>query len=335
MIGTVPAKKPEPTRDTWGRPKVVPPQGGKPVPYTRCTTYVGGVEDMYLVHRWQMRHLARGVAFNDDLITAVRDQDPEDKQGLNGLVDEALKRSGSSDAASVGTYVHALTEAYDRGQDPWTEVEPPLLSDGYLNPDLYRADLDAYIAATAEMEAVQVEQFTVLDPRKVAGTPDRVLRYRGKRYIGDVKTGNVEWGMGKISAQLAVYARSRPYDVESDERMDPHGAEVDKGIVIHIPAGQGVCNLWWVDLIAGWETVKLCGNIRESRQRKFVHLARELTVAPAGPVTLADRITLASSRDELTALWRLHEAEWSPDHTRLAAQRTAALQGSTSPSTSN
>lgn len=335
MIGTVRVKPPEPKRDHYGRPYVVPPQGGKAIPYTRCTTYVAAIEDMYLVHRWQMRHAARGIAFHPDLIAAVQAHDPEDKGGLNGLVDEALTRSGAGDAASVGTYVHSLTEAYDRGEDPWEVIEPPMLSTGLLNPDLYKADLEAYVAATRDLEAVSVEQFCVLDPRKVAGTPDRVVRYRGKRYIADLKTGNIEWGMGKITAQLAVYARSRPYDVAAEERMEPHGAEVDKGIVIHLRAGQGVCRLWWVDLLSGWEMVKTCGDVRDKRGQKFVHLARELHVdtAPAAPTSLAGLIQVAASRDELTALWALNREAWTADLTTLAQQRSAALQGSTSNST--
>lgn len=335
MIGTVRVKPPEPKRDHYGRPYVVPPQGGKAIPYTRCTTYVAAIEDMYLVHRWQMRHAARGIAFHPDLIAAVQAHDPEDKGGLNGLVDEALIRSGAGDAAAVGTYVHSLTEAYDRGENPWEVIEPPMLSTGLLNPDLYKADLEAYVAATRDLEAVAVEQFCVLDPRKVAGTPDRVVRYRGKRYIADLKTGNIEWGMGKITAQLAVYARSRPYDVAADERMEPHGAEVDKGIVIHLPAGQGICQLWWIDLLAGWENVQTCGNVRDRRQMKFVHLARELHAAPPAPSSLADQIQVATTRDELTALWALNQDEWTDDLTALAQQRAAAVQGSTSTSPSN
>lgn len=326
MIGTVRAKAPEPERDSWGRPKVIPPTGGKAVPYTRCTTYVGSIEDMYLVQRWQQRHVARGVANHGDLIAAIRDTDPEDKTALNALVDEALLRSGAGDAAKVGTWLHSVTEAADRGEDPWS-VDAPLLSTGPLDQRAYEADVAAYLEATKPLTAVAVEQFSVLDPLKVAGTPDRVVRYRGKRYIADLKTGEIQWGTLKIAAQLAVYARSRPYDVTTNERMEPHGAEVDKGIIIHLPAGKGVCRMWWVDLLAGWEAVKTCRDVRTQRTHKFPHLARELVEAPPAPTTIAEQIAVASTRDEVTALWRLHEPEWTDALTDLARQRVAALPG--------
>lgn len=326
---------PEPRRDQYGRPYVVPPQGGKAVPYTRCTGYVGGIEDTYMLGRWYQRWVAKGVAGSPDLIQAINDADPDDRGGLNNLVDEALSRTPAGNSAKIGTYVHALTEAADRGEDP-ADVEPPMLHDGYLNPDLYKNDLDAYLSVTRDLEAVSVEQFSVLDPRKVAGTPDRVVRYRGKRYIADVKTGSIELGALKIAAQLAVYSRSRPYDVASDERMEPHGAETDKGIIIHLPAGTGVCQLWWIDLLAGWDAVMVAGSIREQRQRKFVHLARELVAPPPAPSTLAEQIQVAATYDELTALWRINAAVWDADLTRLAQARTAVLmagQGSTPPPT--
>ena len=34
-------------RDHWNRPLVVPPGGGNPVPYTRCTTFIDPLEDQY------------------------------------------------------------------------------------------------------------------------------------------------------------------------------------------------------------------------------------------------------------------------------------------------
>ena len=334
MIGTVAARQPEIARDGFGRPKVVPPTGGAPVAYTRCTTFVGSIEDMYLLQRWQQRHVAKGVAAHGDLIAAINDTPEEDKKGLNDLVDEALLRSGAGDSAKVGTYLHSVTEAYDRGEDPWS-VDPPALSTGMAFPEDYKDDLEAYVEATAELQAVQIEQFVVQDPLRIGGTPDRVVRFRGKRYIADLKTGAIEHGTLKIAAQLAVYARSRPYDVATGERMEPHGAELDRGIIIHLPqdwhrtGGRAECRLWWVDLMKGWEAVRVCRDVRTQRQQKFPHLASLLTTPPPAPQTLADRITVAASRDEVTALWQMHAAEWTPELTELARRHLAVVEGTT------
>lgn len=316
-------------RDRWLRPLVKPPTGGeKRVAYTRCTTFVGALEDTYKLGQWQQRHAIRGVALHDDLIAAVRDTDPNDKATLDGLVDEAKERSGAGDAARLGTYLHSVTEAADRGEDP-ANVPPPQQSTGVLDPLDHLPDLAAYLDATSELKHIMIEQFMVQDPLKVGGTPDRVVRFEGKRYIADLKTGSIEYGGLKIAAQLAMYARSRPYNVDTDERMDPHGAELDRGIVIHLPAGTGVCTLYWVDLHAGWEAVRMSRDVRQQRSISFKQLYRPLVtgspVVPAPPLTLADQIVLAVHPDQVRSLWREHASEWTDDLTELAKQHLAEL----------
>lgn len=317
-----------PERDGWGRPKVVlpgAPPDSKKVAYTRCTTYVGGLEDTYKLGQWQMRHVAKGIAGHDDLIAAVRDADPEDRDGLNTLVDEAKERSGAGDSARLGTYLHAVTEAADRGQDPG-DVALPWLSTGDMDPLAYVPDLAAYVAATEQLTALHIEQFCVQDPLRIGGTPDRVVRYKGKRYIADLKTGSIQWGALKIAAQLAVYARSTPYDPATDTRLEPHGAEVDRGIVIHLPAGTGECHLYWVDLLTGWEAVKTAQDVRAKRAIGFKKLMTELpSSTPPPAVTLADQIALAPTADAVRALWRAHADEWTDDLTALAKRHIDTL----------
>ena len=319
-------------RDRWGRPKVVPEWGGNAVPYTRCTTFVGCVEDMYLVQQWQMRHVARGIALNDDLIAAVRDTDPDNKDGLNFLHGEARKRSGAGDAAALGTYLHTVTEAADRGLDPGS-VEVPWLSTGTMDPSAYIPDLAAYLEATAPFRHLSIEQFMVQDPLKVGGTPDRVVQYQGKRYIADLKTGVIDMGTLKIAAQLAMYARSRPYDHTTGARGEPHGCEIDRGIIIHLPVGSATCRLYWVDLLAGWNVVMTARDVRERRKLRWNALARELVHVRPAPLTLADQITSCVDADEVRALWRAHTADWTQDLTELARVHIASLATSTAATT--
>lgn len=317
-------------RDYWGRPLVVPPEGGKRTAYTRCTTFVGGIGDTYMLGQWQQRHVAHGVARHDDLIAAFRDADPKDKTTGDALVEEAKKRSGAGDAARMGTYLHSVTEAFDRGLDP-EAVELPWQSTGEVDPMAFKADLAAYVEATAELTAVSIEQFSVNDFHKVGGTPDRVVKYQGKRYIADLKTGSVEHGALKIAAQLAMYARSRPYDVATEQRMEHHGAELDRGIVVHLPAGSGSCTLYWVDLLQGWEAVKLCRQIREARKLRMRQLFRGLAPLPVAPVSLADQIKASRTPDAVRALWTAHSSDWTPELTSLAKEHIAAL-GEVAPS---
>jgi hypothetical protein len=307
-------------RDRWGRPMVVPPQGGKPVAYTRCTTYVGSLEDTYNLSRWQMRMVALGLADRRDLQLAVAAH-REDKETLNEVCEQALDAAQGRAAATTGTALHAITETHDRGRDV-----------GAL-PDAARADLDAYVEATAGLTAVQIEQFTVLDTLKIGGTPDRVVRLGGKRYIADLKTGSLDYGYMKIAAQLAVYARSVPYDPERG-RLEPHGAEVDRGIVIHLPAGAATCSLLWVDLVEGWELVKVARLLRQKRSVPFKDLFTPLVIEPpARPPTLAERIRQSGTAEEVRTLWREHYAEWTDDLTAVAKKHIASLQPVASPVT--
>ena len=304
------APGPEIRRDRWGRPLVTPPEGGKPVAYTRCTTYVGSVEDTYNLSRWQMRMVALGLADRRDLLLAAAAH-RDDKTKLNKVCEDALEAAKGHAAATTGTALHAITETHDRGN-----------SVGIL-PDEAKADLDAYVAATTALKPIHIEQFMVLDRLKIGGTPDRISRYSdGKRYVTDLKTGSIEFGFLKIAAQLAVYARSTPYDVEAGRRMDHHGAELDKGIIIHLPAGSATCTLYWVDLLAGWEVVRLAKSLREKRAWPSGSLYTPV-VSEVPP--LADRITTATSPDAVRALWRDHASEWTDELTQLAKTHISHL----------
>lgn len=291
-------------RDRFGRPLVVPPEGGRPVAYTRCTTYVDALEDKYNLSRWQQRMVAIGMADRPDLVLAAGAH-RDDRNELARIVDQAMDAAQAHAAAGVGTSLHRLTEQLDRGQIPG-----PV-------PEAYRADLDAYAAATAKLEIVDIERFSVLDELKIGGTPDRTVRYQGRGYIADIKTGSVEFGALKIAMQLAVYSRSVLYDPATRERT-PLEVDQDRAIVIHLPAGQGRCELLWVDIAAGWEAVQVATQVRQWRKRRG--LLTPLTDVSA-------EIAAASTVDELTDVWVRHQATWTDDLTALAAARKAELLG--------
>jgi len=306
-------------RDRWGRPLVTPPGGGKPVAYTRCTTFVGTIEDTYNLSKWQQRMVALGLSDRRDLQLAVAAH-REDKQKLNGICEDAIEAAKGHAAATTGTALHAITETHDRGN-----------SVGIL-PDDAQADLDAYVTATKDLKPLHIEQFMVQDPLKIGGTPDRICRYSdGKRYVTDLKTGSLDFGYLKIAAQLAVYARSLPYDVESGKRMEPHGADLERGIVVHLPAGSATCNLYWVDLLTGWEVVRLCRQVREKRSLPasavFSPVGGPVALTPITPppTPLAELLFACASPDAVRALWREHAADWTDELTEFAKRHITAL----------
>lgn len=309
-------------RDRWGRPLVMPVDGKKPVAYTRCTTFVNVLEDTYNLSLWQQRMVALGLADRPDLMLSVAAH-RDDKKKLNELVDQAREAAAATAAATTGTALHTLTERVDRDE--------PL---GVL-PVAYKADLEAYRDKTQPLNVEAIEQFRVEDTLKIGGTCDRIVEYRGDRYIADVKTGSIEWGMGKIAMQLAVYAHSTPYSHETKTRTpDPWPVNLDKAIVIHLPAGKGTCELVLVDIQAGWEAVtELAVHVRAWRARKnlatpFEPTATTLTVVPDPPAgDLLAAAGEATSMEQLTQIWRDATAagQWTDDLLKACAIRKKQL----------
>lgn len=281
-------------RDRYGRPLIIPPEGGKPVPYTRCTTYVGALEDTYNLGGWQQRMAVAGIAMRPDLHLRavslgkppVRDGSAEAeavekkwKSEMNKLVDEAREAAAASASATIGTSLHSLTEVIDRGRDlDWQTI-----------PERYRVHLTNYIEATRTMHPVAVERFVVNDALKVGGTADRFVTIEGfdGLFVADLKTGSVEYGAGKIAMQLAVYANSQAYDPQTGTRTPPPGIRRDLGVVIHLDAVTGTCQLLWADLATAWEAVKVAGWVREWRKRKNLLVPAQFT--PEQPALIGDQ----------------------------------------------
>lgn len=256
----------EPTisRDRWGRPLVVPPGGGDPVPYQRPSSYGKTLEDTFNLHRWDLRNVARGLAGRPELTTAVLSANGNDKV-VDDAIEKARQAVSATSKATYGTAVHALTEAMDRGED---------IPDGLDEPT--KRSLKAYRAAMDGLEVVASERFVVCDHGPgFAGTLDRLLRLPdGTVVVGDVKTGNTDKRTGKlayvhgVAVQLAIYARSVFYDIATGQRQDTPDIYPNAGLVIHLPAGEGTAQLHWIDLAAGWEAVQLAIAVKDWRKRR-------------------------------------------------------------------
>lgn len=318
-------------RDRWGRPMILPPFGAKkPVPYTRATTFAGSVEDMFGLGQWQQRMVALGLSMRKDLLLAVSAH-AEDKDELNRVVDQAREAAAASAAATTGTALHKLAERYDRGQMSLEAM-----------PESNRDDMQAYAVATAPLTMHGIEQFVVVDELQVAGTFDRIVEYGGQRYVADIKTGSIEYGVGKMAIQLALYSRGKLYEHGKSNRARL-GVSQTAGIIIHLPAGKGQCDLYWLNLTAGWEAAQLCDTVRTWRKRKgllapasFPASTEVVEVAAdaeailaetlgATELTLLDQIGEAGDADDLTQLWSAHRDEWTDEHTAAAAARKKRL----------
>jgi hypothetical protein len=289
---------PDIIRDDYGRPLVIPPGGGPREPYRRTTTFIAALEDTAGLRRWEMRQLAVGLARRPDLVLAAAAVDPQaaragrrginpDREKLDEIVAKATEPASA--AATTGTSLHSLTERLDRGQRL-----------GYV-PDPYGADVQAYAKGTAGIEWRDIETFRVLDGWKVAGTADRIGWYRRQLVVADVKTGSIDYPH-KFAMQLAIYARSLSYDVETDTRGPADlGLDLRRGLIIHLPAGQGRCDLYEIDIEKGWEACLLAKKVRDWRATKNLLRSAENT---DGAPDLTEAARTAPNIETLREVWR-------------------------------
>jgi hypothetical protein len=304
-------------RDGFQRPLVFPPGGSKPVAYTRCTRFIDCLEDKYTLQLWEKRLVAIGLADRKDLLLSVAAH-RDDKEKLNEICKAAKEAAKGNAAATTGTALHALVEQMDRGLEIGTV------------PTEYMADLAAYQVATQKMTATYIEQFCVHDELKVGGTPDRVLKYEGKTYIADIKTGNVDYGVAKMAMQFALYARSKAYNTETWRRTSLGDVDLEQAILIHLPAGQGRCELSWVDIAKGWADIQLAINVRDHRRAdRAKNYLTSLTVERDWDRDILDEIEMASNVEALTLIWADYQQHWTDQHTELARAKKAVLMGLT------
>lgn len=294
--------KPRIERDGRDRPLVLTPDG-KRVAYSRTTTYIAVLEDRYRLELWQQRMVAIGLADRPDLLVSVA-ANRNDREALDGLVRDAKEAARATAGARTGSALHSLAEQYDRGEKVTV-------------PPAYAPDLEAYKEATQDLEHVHIEQFVVQDKLKVAGTFDRLVRYvdqdgNAGHYIADIKTGSIDFGQLKAAMQFAMYANSQPYDIASQTRFDyPPDLDRTKAILIHLPQGEGRCELHWVDISAGWEAVKVATSVRHWRARR--HLMAPFT--QPGPPN-STQLAIRSNVDNPDAIRLLIRTRATPDSVR-------------------
>jgi hypothetical protein len=281
-------------RDRWGRPMIMPPKGTKRVAYRRATTFVGCLDDTNGLMKWMSRQVAFGMGQRKDLVLAAAAADPSDKKKIGEIADKAAEHAKgvAGDAAETGTALHSLTERIDRGL--------PL---GVV-PSEYQADIEAYRAATASIEYVGIETFRVHDDWKVAGTADRIGIINGRPTIMDIKTGSIDYPH-KMAMQLAMYARSVPYDIATDKRIaDAEPIDLNHGIIIHLPAGQGRCDLYEIDIAVGWGACLIARQVWDWRGSKDITRLIDVTAPPPTPATWESLILNAENVDRLREVWR-------------------------------
>jgi hypothetical protein len=255
----------EPKRDRWGRYLLPDPATGDEVSWTRATTIANTLSDSWGLTDWKVRMAVKGVAMRDDLraLAAALPLEAGKKQ-LNEVGRDAIEAAGGSVGRHMGTALHEWTAQDDRGEHP--DVPEPWDRD----VDAYRAALALHgIATRPEL----VEQVVGLSQHHVAGTFDRIVEWPPQRLIADVKTAaGLDYSWGEIAIQLALYAHADVGWDQAEGAWSPM-LEVDRtdAIVIHLPVGEARCDLYLVDIEAGWEAAQQALAVREWRKRKDLH----------------------------------------------------------------
>lgn len=282
-------------RDQWGRPMVMPPKGKTRTAYRRTTTFVKCLDSGAALQKWYGRLVAYGMSQRPDLTLAASATDltPGNKRQLQSIADKAHEyaKGIGGDAAEMGTALHALTERVDRG-----EKLGPI-------PTAYQADIDAYRKATQAIQYHAIETFRVHDQYKVAGTADRIGTLNGKTMIMDIKTGSIDYPHA-MAMQLAMYAHSLPYDIAEDLRgTDEPAVDLNHGVIIHLPVGQGRCDLYEIDIAVGWGACLLAKKVWEWRDRKNLTSLIDTDAARALPATWESLIAGADTVERLREIW--------------------------------
>lgn len=265
--GMTPPARPEPKRDQWGRYLIPDLKTGEERPWVRATTWAGTVAETFALTRWELRMAAIGLARRSDLLMGVAAVlDPESKAGkrkLNDLIERAQAEARADERKTLGSALHAFCEAHDTGRElPY--IPPP-----------FDADLEAYVKSMRGIKVSRnyVEKIGLVHGLGVAGTMDRVVAFHHRELplIGDIKTGKkLELSWTEIAIQLALYAHSDTvYDPVEERHRPMLKVDQSQALVIHLPAGEARCQLYLVNIAAGWEMAsEVCGRVREWRARK-------------------------------------------------------------------
>lgn len=246
-------------RDRWGRPLIVPPEGGKPVGYTRVSTLAKALDDKTALTKWKQRQVVIGMGARPDLCSVAGAVRGDDRK-LDEIVETAMTVAESERAANIGTALHSLSEQVDEGADIDTM------------PEQFRPDLAAYRDAMRGVEILASEMFVVVDEVQAAGTFDRLVRLPdGRVVVADVKTGKHEpkYPHG-ATQQIAVYSRGHLYDPEKGRvgHLPTLGIDQSAGLLIHMPAGTGTCSLYLLDLTVGWGLAQVSVAVRAAFKSK-------------------------------------------------------------------
>jgi hypothetical protein len=250
-------------RDSRGQLLIIPPEADKPIVYQGVTRFVAALSDIYPWSMRQRRQVVSGLAARPELIFEASAADPSNRAELDKICERAIEAASPKTSAARSAALRKLISRID------------LQKDFGPVPAAHRADLEAYSRRTSLFQFLAVQQLRVEDELRVAGAVDRVIRWEDGHYIATVHTGSLDHDLLRTVMKLAIFANSVPYDPETGARTpDAWQIDQDNALIIHLPAGEGLCNLYWADISSAREACRLAAQVWAWRNRK----ARDLVV---------------------------------------------------------
>ena len=253
-----------------GAPMIIDKEG-KNVRLSRPSSWGKILDDENALVNWKIDRAAQGVAGDKALqarYIAVKEDDRKTYQTLREL---AINAGKGEQAADLGTALHAMSCRWEDGDDAFNP------------PEEFAKSLRVYSACLREQHLVsEMFEYHVVNLKMgCAGTADRLYKTTsevmtpdgeihpaGTLFVGDLKTGKkLDYSLPGYTVQMALYADGELYDVVNDVFLETPPINKDWGILVHLPAGQEVCTLIWVDLGVGEWGAQLVDQVKQWRRK--------------------------------------------------------------------
>ena len=263
--------------------------------YSRPSGWGSDLDEQSALVNWRIDRAMEGIA-SDPALRATVASHQGIKEGAKERRERAIQAGRGEQAADMGTALHLMAERVER-------------ADGFIPPPPYDADIAALLQCMSEhgLESELIECKLCSDEWRAAGTADRIYRVTrelqppsgppltpGQLVLGDLKTGAwKDYSVPSYTIQLAIYVDSVLYDVETNERTPmPDGLRTDWGLIVHLPAGEATCELYWVDLEVGRAGATLVRMVRSWRKRS------DFAYSVAAPDSTDDAVMSATVEPE-------------------------------------
>jgi hypothetical protein len=331
------------------------------LPYARASGVSDLIKDQRGLTTWKINGHMNAVGNDESLLLSVQAvEDWESDEGKDRYRKELRPRaeriSKMTDKRENGTALHSLFVSVSHGREL-----PSTMAAQYLELIAAHQRMISLFTVSGFEQTVVCDELRIAGNLDIMGSPRAPMtpvNRKGKRIAPDVQPGqqivmDVKTSagkdacnyMGEHALQIAPYARSVGYREIEDaalaakQRLElswedfkspaasrarvaecvrtPHGARGDVGLIFHASSTGTEVHLHWLDLNEGYEAARHAMVTREWRN-KLTGLG-----SPARPPDLLEVLRNVSDRTEALALYGLHKAEWTDEHTAAVNQALA------------